>query len=98
VAEFFTKVPDVDFVELTPRLVFLNRWARGVVQTGDWQVCVCLCVCAYGCVRACVVYGCGIWVCVYMGVCVYMDVGLYCLRLGLLDGLWFTPVVLLVRP
>ncbi len=27
----------VDFVELTPRLLFLTQWARGVTQTANWQ-------------------------------------------------------------
>lgn len=36
-SDFLTMQPVVDFVELTPRLLFLTKWARGVTQTGDWQ-------------------------------------------------------------
>jgi hypothetical protein len=37
VSDFLTTQPVVDFVELTPRLLFLTKWARGVTQTADWQ-------------------------------------------------------------
>ncbi len=37
VSEFLTTRPVVDFVELTPRLLFMTRWARGVTQSADWQ-------------------------------------------------------------
>lgn len=30
--------PQVDWIEKTPRLTTWNKWARGVTQTGDWQV------------------------------------------------------------
>lgn len=36
-SDFLTMQPVVDFVELTPRLLFLTKWARGVTQTADWQ-------------------------------------------------------------
>lgn len=37
VSDFLIARPVVDFVELTPKLLFLTRWARGVTQSGDWQ-------------------------------------------------------------
>jgi hypothetical protein len=29
---------EVDWVEVTPTLTFFNKWARGVTQSGDWQL------------------------------------------------------------
>jgi hypothetical protein len=37
VSDFLTTRAAVDFVELTPKLLFLTRWARGVTQTGNWM-------------------------------------------------------------
>jgi len=37
VSDFLIARPVVDFVELTPKLLFLTRWARGVTQSGNWQ-------------------------------------------------------------
>eukprot|EP00624_Nannochloropsis_granulata_P001539 evm.model.NODE_17567_length_12782_cov_34.787983.2 len=36
VSDFLIARPVVDFVELTPKLLFLTRWARGVTQSGNW--------------------------------------------------------------
>ena len=30
--------PQVDWIEKTPDLSFWNKWAKGITQSGDWQV------------------------------------------------------------
>jgi len=30
--------PQVDWIEQTPGLAFFNKWAKGITQSGDWQV------------------------------------------------------------
>jgi len=38
VVSILSDQPEVDWIEKTPELSFLNKWAKGVTQTGNWKV------------------------------------------------------------